>query len=168
MLNFTGKRLLALVAVFAGAVLAVPAQAGDIHGKVFKDWVGQCETAPDGREFCYILQRLQRNGTENTLMITQVGYHLETDEALVVFHLPAVLDANEKLLFKTDDNDVISINYRCQDGQCRGGFQLDKRMLGEFRRGRQGLVGFTNEADGEQILFPVSLMGFTAGFKSLQ
>lgn len=149
--------------------LGLPVQAADnIHGQSFKDWLGQCEVAPDGKEFCYILQRLQRNGTNNTLMITQIGYHLETNEALVVFHLPAVLDVNEMLLFKTDDNDAISINYRCDDQQCRGGFLLDKRMLGEFKRGRQALIGFTNADDGERVLLPVSLMGFTAGFKSLQ
>ncbi len=168
MLRLSGTRMLMFLGCLGLFISAMAVQAGEIDGKAFKDWLGQCEVAPDGREFCYILQRLQRQGSSNTLMITQVGYHLETKEALVIFHLPPMLNQEEMLLFKTDDNDAISISYRCNEERCRGDFILDQRSLAELKKGRQGVVAFVNMKNGEQVLLPLSLMGFTAGFKSLR
>ncbi|WP_261844718.1 invasion associated locus B family protein [Aliamphritea ceti] len=168
MLRLSGTRLLMLLGCLGLFVSATITHAGEIDGKSFKDWVGQCEVAPDGREFCYILQRLQRKDSDGTLMITQVGYHLDTKEALVIFHLPPMLDQQEMLLFKTDDNDAKSISYSCNEQRCRGDFILDKGSLAELKKGRQGLVAFVHMENGKQVLLPLSLMGFTAGFKSLR
>ncbi len=165
----SGWTRIAMLAACLGLMFsAVTVQAGDIDGKTFKDWRGQCENAPDGREFCYILQRLQREDNNRTLMITQVGYHLETREPLVIFHLPPVLDDKEMLLFKTDDNNAISIGFRCDNERCRGDMILDDRLLAELKKGRQGVVAFVHVQNGKQVIFELSLMGFTAGFKSLQ
>ena len=161
-------RVLLLTVCLGLTLLAVTVRAGEVDGKTFRDWRGQCEPTPDGRESCYILQRLQRVNSDNTLMITQVGYHLETKEALVIFHLPPVLDPKEMLLFKTDDNAAISVGYQCNSQRCRGDIILNDRLLSELQKGRQGVVAFVDINNGEQVLFPVSLMGFTAGFKSLQ
>ncbi|WP_315983196.1 invasion associated locus B family protein [Aliamphritea spongicola] len=140
----SGWTQMLLLAVSLGLVLsAVTVRAGEIDGKTFRDWRGQCETAPDGREYCYILQRLQRVDNERTLMITQVGYHLETKEALVMFHLPPVLDPKEMLLFKTDDNTAISVGYSCDSQRCRGDMVLDDRLLSELKKdGREWLLLF--------------------------
>lgn len=141
--------------------------AGAIHGKTFKDWQGRCEKQAEQPEVCYVVQTLAEK-EKPPVMITAVGFRPNEKEPIVIFTLSAALDATKDIQFKIDKNEPIGLQAQCDGKQCRVGFRLDKRMMGEFRKGVEGVLAFIIKDTGKPAYFSVSLRGFTKALNTLK
>lgn len=154
---------MSLVLLFAASSL----QAAGIDGKKYKDWVGKCDTNPQGQQFCYIFQMLRNKDTDQPVMMTMVGYENQSKSPIVIFHLPKEINQQELVQLKVDNNEPIAFKVACNEQQCRAGFQLDSRMMKEFKKGTRGLVAVKQPGKEEPVFLPVSLSGFTKGFNAI-
>jgi len=140
--------------------------AGAIDGKKFKDWQGRCQV-DSGKETCYIIQMLLVDNKE-PLMITTVNLVQHPKYPVITLRVPAVLDTTKDVAFKVDKNSPIGLKSQCSEKECGVSFALDKRMLDEFKRGRQGVLAFITKDSGKPVYYPVSLSGITKALAELK
>lgn len=141
--------------------------AASIEGKTFKDWQGRCQLDANKRKFCYILQGFSADG-KTPLMITTVDLVQSPKYPIITMRVSSKLDASKEIIFQVDKNKPIGLKATCTDKECSIVFPLDKRMLGEFKRGNRGVVGFMAKENEKPIYFPVSLSGFTKAINTLK
>jgi len=156
-------------AVFVSLLLLFAAQlsfAGAIHGKVFKDWQGSCQ-AVNGEEICFVVQPLFVD-KKATVMVTTVDLVQHPKLPVVTFRLSKMLDPTKDVQFKVDKNQAIGLKAKCNENECLVHFLLDKRMMTEFKRGKQGVLAFIATDTKKPRYFPLSLSGFTKAINTLK
>lgn len=141
--------------------------AASIQGKQFKDWGGRCQQDDNNKEFCFIVQVFSADG-KTPLMITTVDLKQDPKYPIITMRVSNKLDASKQIMFQVDKNKPIGLKAKCTETECGIVFPLDKRMLGEFKRGAQGVVGFIAKDTAKAIYFPVSLSGFTKAINTLK
>ncbi len=143
------------------------AMAASIQGKQFKDWQGRCQANDKNREFCYILQGFSADG-KVPLMITTVDLVQDPKFPIITMRVSNKLDLKKQVVFQVDKNKPIGLKANCTENECSIAFRLDKRMLGELKRGGRGVLGFFAKGEDKPIYFPVSLSGFTKAITTLK
>ena len=153
--------LLALALYLPGA----PAQEPEHK---FKDWASRCEKTKDRGSLCYIFQNLLLKTSKQRLLYVAIGYFGRKQAPMAVFTLPLGVSLPGGVSLKIDKRKKIRIRYeRCDKSGCLAPLVLNDQHLKALQSGLKARVGFF-DSSGREIAIPVSLLGFTAGFKSLQ
>jgi invasion protein IalB len=153
-----------LVALLA----AVAVQAEPAHGQTFKNWTARCELAPGATaERCFIFQNLVLKESGKRLVHVAVGYLAANGQAAAVVTLPLGISLPPGATISVDGGDPVDmVIERCDTNGCIGALALGDRLIAELKRGREAHIGF-HDGTRRRIAVPVSLLGFTAGFDSL-
>jgi len=154
--------LLLLLAV--ASAIANPEQ-----GQTFRDWTARCETPPGAkRERCYIFQNIVHKESGQRLLHVAVGYLAMNARPAAVLTLPLGISLPPGVELSVDGGDALSVDIeRCDTSGCIGLLALDDDLIAAMKSGRQARITFHDGAR-RRIGVPVSLMGFTAGFESLE
>jgi invasion protein IalB len=159
----------ATVAACVVALLAsLAAQANPEHGQTFKNWTARCEVPPGAAtERCFIFQNLVLKESGQRLVNMAVGYLAANGQAAAVLTLPLGISLPPGAGISVDGGDPVKIVIeRCDTNGCIGALALDDALIAQLKRGREARITF-HDGTRRRIAVPVSLMGFTAGFESL-
>lgn len=159
----------ALMLLVAGLLWTANSYAKPENGQKFKDWVAVCEANPDTQqEHCHIVQKLTREEGEETLLLVRVGYIVEEKKPVAFIFLPLGVSLPGGAGLQIDKGEIIKFGYeRCDANGCLAPLQLTDDLIGAMKAGNQARVLFF-DATGKTGALPVSLLGFTAGFNSLE
>jgi invasion protein IalB len=166
-LNAALRRSLPLL--LAGLSAAGPVQARPEHGQTFKDWTARCEQAP-GTDLkrCFIFQNLVLKESGKRLVHMAVGYLAADGQAAAVVTMPLGISLPAGASISVDGGTPQQIIIeRCDNDGCVGALALSKQLVAELKRGKEARISF-HDGTRRRIAVPVSLLGFTAGFNSLQ
>jgi invasion protein IalB len=140
--------------------------------KTFQDWTLVCQK-PEGadKDVCVLVQQLVRKEKEGEgqqrVMLIEVGYAPKGDQSLIIFTLPLGISLPQGLSLQVDEGEArrFPVELCLRDG-CRAVLPLADETLSSFKSGSQGKVTF-HDPNRNPITLPVSLKGFTAGYKAL-
>ena len=164
----TWKRAPFLLTCLA-ALLAMPAaRANPEHGQKFRNWTARCESAPSTTvERCFIFQNLVLKESGKRLVHMAVGYLAANGQAAAVVTLPLGISLPPGATISVDGGEPVDIVIqRCNTNGCVGVLALGERLIADLKKGREARIGF-HDGTRQRIAVPVSLLGFTAGFESL-
>jgi invasion protein IalB len=160
------------------ALLTLPALAAKEEAKkptekAFQDWTLVCQK-PEGadKDLCVMVQQLVRKEQEGEaqqrVMLVEVGYAPKGNQAIMIFTLPLGIALPQGLSFQVDEGEArrFPVEICLRDG-CRGALALADENVASLKGGTQGKLTFHDPARNP-VTLPVSLKGFTAGFKALQ
>ena len=152
------------------SMLAFPAaHAAPKDGQKFRDWTARCEDRKNGPgEVCYIFQNLLLKSQNKPLLHVAVGY-LDGDKQPVAFlTLPLGVSLPGGLSLTVDDGKPLRLRYeRCETSGCIAPLALTDTLVKSLKGGRWARVAFF-DVRRREVSVPVSLIGFTAGFNSLE
>ena len=151
----------ALCVVLTLGMIAPASAQEQNQGQRHGDWVLHCE----GQEGCFLVQSLVAEETGNTIML--IGIEHEAEGSFMVVTLPLGILLGPGIAFKIDEREPIQVPFHhCLDIGCRVVIEMNQSLVQAMRAGSNGIVAFFAQ-DGEQVNFPVSLSGFTAGYTAL-
>ena len=155
-------------AVLVALLAAGPLQAKPEHGQIFRNWTARCEHAPGTTvERCFIFQNLVLKESGQRLVHVAVGYLAANGQAAAVVTLPLGISLPPGASINIDGGDSLEIVIeRCDTNGCIGAVGLGEHLITDLKRGREARIYF-HDATRRRIAVPVSLLGFTAGFNSL-
>lgn len=142
--------------------------ASSIQGVRFGDWGGNCQTAQNGKPVCYLEQTVSKEGGNQPLMVTVIGFAPNKKNPTVILELPAGVDMKQGIHMQVDLNAPVSFVGDCQPKGCRAGFALDDNMTAQFKKGKRAVVAFTPSNSSKPILLPISLKGINGGLQALR
>ncbi len=149
--------------ILSNSVMAKPE-----HGKKYKDWTVACEKLPStGKKICNLFQNVT-NDKGKVVMQVAIGYPpgKKTPQALITLPLGVMLQPG--LEFKAGTAKPVRVPFSvCVKNGCVAGVELKPELIKGMKAGDKGSVKFAVSAK-QVIEVPVSLKGFTAGFKSLK
>lgn len=145
------------------------ADAKPEHGQTFKNWTARCEQTPgSATERCFIFQNLVLKESGKRLVHMAAGYLAANGEPAAVITMPLgislPLGATISVDGGTPENIVIE---RCDANGCIGAVALSDGFIADLKRGREARIAF-HDGSRRRIAVPLSLLGFTAGFNSLE
>jgi invasion protein IalB len=152
----------------AALSMAGPIQAKPQHGQTFKDWTTRCEQAPGtSMQRCFIFQNLVLKESGRRLVHMAVGYLAANGQAAAVITMPLGISLPAGASISVDGGPPREIVIeRCDASGCVGTVALSDRLIADLKRGRQARISF-HDGTRRRIAVPVSLLGFTAGFNTL-
>lgn len=163
------SRLKSVVLVTALSLLSSTAfAAGSVQGVRFGDWGGNCQTAQNGKAVCYLEQTVSKEGSDQPLMVTVMGYAPNKQNPTIILELPANVDMRQGVHLQVDLNAPVSFVGDCQPKGCRAGFALDDNMTAQFKKGKKAVVAFTPSTTNKPMLLPISLKGISSGLQALR
>lgn len=144
------------------------AQAAPKQGQQFKDWVTVCQKIPGKtQQHCHIAQTASDKVTKKVVLHTMIGYLVGSKDPVAIFILPDKLNKKTKLNLTFDHKFSADFSIQnCDKEVCNAGVPLDGPMMQAFKKGK---VTFLKYKLGEkEKKIPISLMGVSAGLKSLK
>lgn len=156
--------------LLAVSYLALPTvHAAPQDGQKFKDWTARCETRKDGPgDVCYIFQNLLLKSQKKPLLHVAIGYLDGGEQPVAFFTLPLGVSLPGGLSLTVDDGKPLRMRYeRCETSGCIAPLALTDTLVNAFKGGRWARVAFF-DVRRREVSVPVSLIGFTAGFDSLE
>ena len=114
------------------------------------------------------LVRKEKEGEgQQRVMLVEVGYPPKGDQSLIIFTLPLGISLPQGVSLQVDEGEAkrFPIELCLRDG-CRAVLPLGDELASSFKSGTQGKVTF-QDPNRNPITLPVSLKGFTAGYKAL-
>jgi invasion protein IalB len=177
---------LGLAAALAAPLIVAPAFAKDEakkpSEKTFQDWTMVCQK-PEGaeKEVCVLVQQLVRKdkegdtqgaqgaqGGQKLLMQIEVVAPPKGDQALMAFTLPLGVPLAQGLAIQIDDREPTRVPFQvCLPNGCQAVLPLKDDAIANLKGGKEGKVTL-NERSQNPASLPVSLKGFSAGYKALQ
>lgn len=144
------------------------AEAKPEHGQTFKNWTARCEPMPgSGVERCFIFQNLVLKDSGKRLVHMAVGYLAADGKPAAVVTMPLGISLPMGADISVDGGAPESVVIeRCDATGCIGALALSDGFIADLKRGREARIGF-HDASRRRIAVPLSLLGFTAGFNSL-
>lgn len=162
-----------LAAVPATAQEAVTAPSGTSPGappdREFKDWRLRCEAGTDAEtRRCFLFQNIVLREGGQRLLTMSVGYLPGADGPAAIFTMPLGIALPPGVRVVVDQGDPIRFPVeRCEPAGCVGGLPLDDGLIAKFKAGLEARVTF-HDRNRRPITVPVSLRGFTAGFREVR
>lgn len=188
-LNTVSKKFV-FITTFISAMAAASVVAKPEHGQQFTDWTAKCEVNESGEERCHISQlfvcetsatqnqqdqaqqrcqiapTLTPKENERPMLHFSAGY--VEDKPIAFVHLPLGVSLPGGAGLQVDEGEVSKMAYqRCDANGCMAPIELSNQLLAAMKAGNKARIFFF-DAVGKQGAFPVSLLGFTAGFNSLR
>lgn len=154
--------------LLAALSMAGSLQARPEHGQVFKDWTARCEQV-EGSSVprCFIFQNLVLKESGQRLVHVAVGYLAGNNQAAAVITMPLGISLPAGAAISVGGGDPLDVVIeRCDSSGCIGAVTLNAAVVAQLKRGREARIGF-HDGTRRRIEVPVSLLGFTAGFNSL-
>jgi invasion protein IalB len=140
-----------------------------IDGQEYKDWKISCnkpQNQPDAKETCHIFQNLVAKDGEKRVLHIAIGFISSRNEPAAILTLPLGISLPPGIAIKVDENQARQITVEaCFPAGCQAGFPVDDELLAQFRAGNTLNVIFS-DLNRQLINVPVSLSGFSAGFKA--
>jgi invasion protein IalB len=160
--------LLPAVLLMVSLLVGAPLHAKPEHGQNFKNWTARCEPAPGtSLERCFIFQNLVLKESGQRVVHMAVGYLAANGQAAAVITMPLGISLPPGASISVDGGDPEDIIIeRCDANGCVGAVALSEQFITALKRGREARISF-HDASRRRIAVPVSLLGFTAGFNSL-
>jgi invasion protein IalB len=141
-----------LAVVLAALSMAGPVEARPEHGQTFKDWTAQ---------------NLVLKESGQRLVHMAVGYLAANGRAAAVVTMPLGISLPPGATISVDSDAPREIVIeRCDNNGCVGAVTLSGGFVAQLKRGREARISF-HDGTRRRIAVPVSLLGFTAGFNSL-
>ncbi len=139
------------------------------NGQKFRDWTARCEVNKEkARPACFVFQNLLLKKENKRLLHVAVGYLTASAQPVAFFTLPLGVSLPGGLSITVDDGKPVRIRYeRCDASGCLAPLALTDTLVTSLRGGRWARVAFFDSTRRE-VSVPVSLLGFTAGLKSLK
>ena len=145
------------------------ASAAPANGQNFQDWSAQCAATEDeSAARCYIFQNLVLTQNGQRLLHVAIGYSHGSTRPTAALTVPLGVSLKPGLKLQVEDGAITRIRYdRCDPNGCVGTLVLNGQLLYALKMRGKASVTF-EDADGREVVVPVSLMGLTAGLESLQ
>ena len=137
-----------------------------VHGKSFQDWGGNCQALAEGGEHCYLEQVLYDG--EQKVMISVIGYVPNQTIPSMAFELPPNIHLAAGFSLTMDGKVLVRFKGKCAQARCTASFNLTPQILQQFQKGRAAEVSYLSTPKQKPVVFPLSLMGITAGLRALQ
>lgn len=127
-------------------------------------WQRACEGGGGTQQLCYIQQTFSTD--EGVLLIAAFGFNEEgVPTGVLTFPLNVLLQSG--LALKVDEREQSTFEFSsCNPAGCRAVIPVVHELLASLKAGRTLMVGWRT-AGGDQIVVPLTLSGFTAGWLSL-
>ena len=138
---------------------------GNIQGKRFQDWGGNCQATAQGRH-CY-LEQVLRDG-EQKVMISVIGYRPGQSLPSMAFELPPNIHLATGFTLSINQGPITRFKGSCTPQRCTASFQLTASILQQFQRGQTAQLSYLSTPHQRPVDLPLSLMGITAGLKALR
>lgn len=123
------------------------------------DWKLTCEESG-----CRMSQSLVSQDSGIAVLLVRV-FGPDAPTALLTTPLGVFLKPG--IVIKVDGGRARAYGFEiCDPAGCHAGLNLDEALLRDFRRGNTAEITFFDGSQ-EQVTLPVSLKGFTAGYKAL-
>ncbi len=162
------KRTSLVLVLILGFIMSGSALAKPEQGKKFKDWTVACEKLPNsGKTICNLFQNVT-NEKGKVVMQVAIGYVPGKDVPQALITLPLGVMLQPGIEFKGGTAKAIRVPFSvCVKNGCVAGVGLKPEIVKGMKAGDKGSVKFA-AGPKKVIEIPVSLKGFTAGFKSLK
>lgn len=163
-----GFRYLKLVqtSLFSLLVVSISTQAaGNIQGKRFQDWGGNCQVTEQGRH-CYLEQVLHDG--EQKVMISVIGYLPGQKIPSMAFELPPNIHLPAGFTLSLNERPTLRFKGKCNAQRCTASFQLTPQILQQFQKGQAAKVSYLSTPNQRPVNLPLSLMGISAGLNALK
>ena len=150
----------------AWAQAAAPRELVRETGRVHRDWKEACEVEGPGKEICFIYQQVQLNG-RSAANVT-VGFKAKAKQPVAVINMPlgAIL-LPDGLRIETDKGvDGWAPFLFCDQRGCHVETEIAPDLLRAMQSGSAAWL-VVRDLRGEALRLEFSLLGFTAGLKSL-
>ena len=163
-----GFRYLKLVqaSLFSLLIVSVSTQAaGNVQGKRFQDWGGNCQATAQGRH-CYLEQVLHDG--QQKVMISVIGYIPGQKTPSMAFELPPNIHLPAGFTLNVDKRAITHFKGKCTQQRCTASFQLTPKILQQFQKSQAAAVSYLSTPSQRPVNLPLSLMGITAGLNALK
>lgn len=152
--------------LFSLLVLSLNATAaGNVQGKRFQDWGGNCQVTQQGRH-CYLEQVLHDG--EQKVMISVIGYLPRQPVPSMAFELPPNIHLPAGFTLSIAERPVTRFKGKCSAQRCTASFQLTPQILQQFQKGQAATVAYVSTPHQRPVSLPLSLMGISAGLNALK
>jgi len=154
--------------LYAGSNLLAQPVAKELQFKEqrFKDWSINCSKQEStDKQSCLLLQTIVLKETNSRLLQVAISKQGKEIIARITIPLGVFLPAGLSWQIDKAEKTNYAILYCDQQG-CHSTIRLDKKMLTTLKAGNQLTVTFA-DLNRRSIGVPVSLLGFTVGFKAL-
>ncbi|TXH68211.1 MAG: hypothetical protein E6Q83_14050 [Thiothrix sp.] len=152
--------------LFSLLVLSLNTQAaGNIQGKRFQDWGGNCQATQQGQH-CYLEQVLHDG--EQKVMISVIGYLPGQKVPSMAFELPPNIHLPAGFTLSMNERPVTRFKGKCSVQRCTASFQLTTPLVQQFQKGQAATLSYLSTPNQRPVSLPLSLMGITAGLRALK
>ncbi len=152
--------------LFSLLILSLNATAaGNVQGKRFQDWGGNCQVTQQGRH-CYLEQVLHDG--EQKVMISVIGYLPRQKIPSMAFELPPNIHLPAGFTLSMNERPVLRFKGKCSAQRCTASFQLTPQILQQFQKGQAATVSYLSTPNQRPVNLPLSLMGISAGLNALK
>ena len=157
-----------LAALSAATLAAAPAGARVVDGQVFGKWAVRCGTPPGETEReCGIQHRVVTENPKRMLLNVTVGYIGKNHSPLALFHVPVGVYLPPGLTLSIPGAPVVRIGYdQCTPHICRAPLPMTPALVSAMEKASRAVVTI-EDSNQKPITLPMSLAGFTAGYKAL-
>ena len=140
-----------------------------LHGKVFKNWVVQCETAPNSqKESCFATQSQISAENKARILKFSVGPFGPKKEWVAVAILPLGIALSKGVAFRVDEQPQVRMQLQqCTNEGCVASVALDKKHLASMKTGTVLNMGMVPFGSSKTLVINVSLIGFSAAMSTL-
>lgn len=164
-MGFRKLRLLS-IGLLTLSLLSMNAHAaGNIQGKRFQDWGGNCQITDQGRH-CYLEQVLHDG--QQKVMISVIGYIPGQKIPSMAFELPPNIHLAAGFTLNLDERPITRFKGKCTQQRCTASFQLTPQILQKFQKGQAASLNYLSTPNKRPVNLPLSLMGITAGLAALK
>ncbi len=152
----------------AGGEPKPAAQSTESKDPAFKDWRLHCET-PKGadKQVCYLYETLAIKDRGPVLNVA-IGYAKNQKVPVAIFTTPLGISLPPGISLQVDEGEPVRFPVEiCVNGGCKALLAVKDEILSTLKIGKEAKVTF-HDAARRPVTLPVSLQGFTAGFKALE
>ncbi|RAH97278.1 hypothetical protein DLJ53_29165 [Acuticoccus sediminis] len=142
------------------------AQSPDALTETYRDWTVRCSTTDGDERRCWMVQRLNRTGTEERIL--QVELAVSGDTSTMVFLLPFGILFSPGVKVAIDEEAARTLAFRtCYPSGCIVQESPTDAVLSAMRRGQAMTVGLVVAQNEAALNLSVSLAGFSAAYNRL-
>ena len=150
-------------------LVSAAAEAQNVRetGRTFRDWNEACEADDQGREVCFIFQRVSFKGRQ--VANVTLGYKQGKSGPVAVINMPlGAIHLPDGLRLRTDQGvDGWAPFKFCDKRGCHVELEVEQQVLAAMQAGTNGWLLFY-DLRRQPIQLPISLRGLTAGLQSLR
>lgn len=144
------------------------AQAKPESGKIFDDWVIECENVENDQR-CYASQNVIVREKNKRILKISVGPIGPKGQNLLVAVLPLGVSIQAGAAYKIDDHQQVSLVIQhCIAEGCVAGAPLDADSIKALQAGKTMTIGVIPFGTPQTVTLPVSLKGLSAALSSLK